>query len=198
MVGRLPDSLEVGGIDYPIRSDYRNVLQVFEAFKDPELESLDKWIVAIFNIFSDFECEEDVLQAADNGFDVNEASERIAWFISADSMTEKEKSLPIYDWVQDEQMIFSAVNKVYGGGEVRNEEYMHWWTFIGYFNEIGEGVFSFIVSIRDKINKGKNLEKHEQEFYNKNRSLVDLTSRLTKEEQEKEDEYNALIYEVIG
>lgn len=198
MIGLLPITLEVSGKEYPIRSDYRNVLQVFEAFNDPELEHLDKWIVAIFNIFSDFECEEDVLQAAENGFDVNEASERIAWFISAGSMTEKEKSLPVYDWAQDEQMIFSAVNKVYGGREVRNEEYMHWWTFLGCFNEIGEGTFSFIVSIRDKINKGKNLEKHEQEFYNKNRSLVELTSRLTKEEQEKEDEYNALIFEVIG
>lgn len=198
MIGALPVALEVSGKEYPIRSDYRNVLQVFEAFEDPELEPVDKWIIAIFNIFSDFECEEDVLQAVENGFDVNEASERITWFISAGSMTGKEKKFPLYNWTQDEQMIFSAVNKVYGGGEVRNEEYMHWWTFLGYFNEVGEGTFSFIVGIRDKLNKGKKLEKHEQEFYYKNRDLVDIHSPLTEEEQREEDEYNALLYEVLG
>ena len=47
MIGALPETLTVGGEEYPIRTDYRNVLQVFEAFQDPELTQEEKWIVVI-------------------------------------------------------------------------------------------------------------------------------------------------------
>ena len=47
MIGALPEELTLGGEDYPIRTDYRNVLQVFEAFQDPELTQEEKWIVVI-------------------------------------------------------------------------------------------------------------------------------------------------------
>ena len=42
MIGALPEVLTVGGEDCPIRTDYRNVLDVFEAFQDPELEQWEK------------------------------------------------------------------------------------------------------------------------------------------------------------
>ncbi len=37
MIGILPEELTVGGEEYPIRTDYRNVLDVFEAFQNPDL-----------------------------------------------------------------------------------------------------------------------------------------------------------------
>jgi hypothetical protein len=46
-IGSLPGTLTVGGRDYGIRTDYRNILQAFEAFNDPELEAPDKWEVVI-------------------------------------------------------------------------------------------------------------------------------------------------------
>ena len=58
MIGALPEALTVGGEDYTIRTDYRNVLQVFEAFQDPELTQEEKWIVAIYLLFEDFVCDE--------------------------------------------------------------------------------------------------------------------------------------------
>lgn len=197
MLGYLPDTLEVCGIARPIRSDYRNVLQVFEMFEDPELYQNEKWEVAIYLIFADFSCADDVEEAALNGFDVNEASERLIWFISAGDMSRKDKQLPVYSWIKDEQLIFSAVNKVCGK-ETREVDYMHWWTFLGYFNEVGEGTFSFIVGIRDKLNEGKKLEKHERDFYQKNREFVEIRPLLTEEERRAEDEYNALLDEVLG
>lgn len=197
MIGRLPETLEVDGADYPIRSDYRNVLNVFEAFEDPELTQDEKWQVAIFNIFADFSCSDDVDEAAIDGFNVNEAAEQITWFISAGDMGRKEKQLPVYDWIKDEQMIFSAVNKICGR-ETRDAEYIHWWTFLGYFNEVGEGLFFYVVAIRDKLNKGKKLEKHEQEFYSRNKDLVDMKPALTKEERQQLEEDEAFWDEVIG
>ncbi|MDE7323139.1 MAG: bacteriophage Gp15 family protein [Lachnospiraceae bacterium] len=197
MIGALPEALTVGGAEYPIRTDYRNALQVFEAFQDPELTQEEKWIVAIYLLFEDFSCADDVLQAAQDGFDIGEAVKQISWFISAEQPEKEVLELPTYNWKQDEQMIFSAVNKV-AGKETRELEYLHWWTFLGYFNEVGEGTFSFIVGIRHKLNKGKKLEKHEKEFLSHNKELVQLKKPKTKEEQEQEDAYKALLDEVLG
>ncbi len=197
MIGALPEVLTVGGEDYPIRTDYRNILQVFEAFQDPDLHLEEKWIVAIYLMFEEFSCDDDVLEAAQNGFDLEEAMKQISWFISAGQPEKQVLEQPTYNWTQDEQMIFSAVNKV-AGRETRELEYLHWWTFLGYFNEVGEGTFSFIVGIRHKLNKGKKLEKHEKEFLSHNKELVLMKKPLTKEEQEQEDAYKSLLDEVLG
>lgn len=197
MIGGLPETLTVGGMEYPIRTDYRDVLQMFEAFQDPELYPEEKQIVSIYLLFKDFFCADDVVEAVEEGFDAEEAVKQIAWFIAAGRPERSEKNVPTYNWIQDEQMIFASVNKV-AGTETRELPYLHWWTFLGYFNEIGEGTFSFIVGIRDKLNNGKKLEEHEKEFFRKNRRLVELRPALTEEEQKKEDEYKALLDEVLG
>lgn len=197
MIGALPEALTVGGEEYPIRTDYRNVLQVFEAFQDPELTQEEKWIVAIYLLFEEFSCADDVLEAAQNGFDLGEAMKQISWFISAGQPEKQVLEQPTYNWTQDEQMIFSAVNKV-AGKETRELEYLHWWTFLGYFNEVGEGLFRDIVRIRHKLNKGKKLDKDEEEFFSHNKELVLMKKPLTKEEQEQEDAYKSLLDEVLG
>ncbi len=196
MIGALPETLMVGGEEYHIRTDYRNILHVFEAFQDPELMQEEKWIVAIYLLFEDFFCDDDVLQAAQDGFDLGEAMKQISWFISAGQPEKQVLEQPTYNWTQDEQMIFSAVNKV-AGRETRELEYLHWWTFLGYFNEVGEGTFSFIVGIRHKRNNSKKLEKHEQEFYNKNKELVDIEKPMSKEEREAEEARKAKIKRVL-
>lgn len=188
MIGVLPETLTVSGTDYPIRTDYRNVLQVFEAFQDPELTQEEKWIVAIYLLFEDFFCDDDVLQAMQDGFHLEEATKQISWFISAGQPEKEVLELPTYNWKQDEQMIFSAVNKV-AGKETRELEYLHWWTFLGYFMEIRESSFADIVGIRNKLNKRKKLEKHEKEFLAKNKELVKLEKPKSKEEQEAEAHY---------
>ncbi len=197
MIGALPEELTVGVVDYPIRTDYRNILQVFEAFQDPELTQEEKWIVAIYLLFENFSCADDAMRAAQDGFDLGEAMKQIAWFISAGQPEKQVLEQPTYNWTQDEQMIFSAVNKV-AGRETRELDYLHWWTFLGYFNEVGEGAFSFIVGIRHKLNKGKKLEKHEKEFLSHNKELVLMKKPMTKEEQEQEEAYKSLLDEVLG
>lgn len=197
MIGGLPESLTVDGQEYPIRSDYRNVLQTFEAFNDPEMEQEEKWIAAIFLMYEDFQNADDVIEAANNGFDLKEAIEQLLWFISGGNIREDKKpEKPTYDWVQDEQMIFAAVNKV-AGREVRAVEYMHWWTFLGFFNEIGDGNLAYIIGIRQKLNNGKKLDKAEREFLNKNKDIVVIKPHLTAEQQEEEDEFQALLNDVL-
>ena len=206
MIGALPETLTVGGEEYLIRTDYRNVIQLFEAFQNPDLTDHEKWEVAIYIMFKCFSCYDDAydmaqagfwFDGADEPFFVDEAIKQISWFISAGQPEKQMLEKPTYNWKQDEQIIFSAVNKV-AGKETRELEYLHWWTFLGYFNEVGEGTFSFIVGIRHKLNKGKKLEKHEKEFLAHNKELVRLEKPKTREEQEQEDAYNALLDEVLG
>ena len=63
---------------------------------------------------------------------------------------------------------------------------MHLWTFIGAYMEIGEGLFSNIIHIRQKKAKGKKLEKWEQEFYKENKSLIDFQHKEKRSNEEKE------------
>lgn len=197
MIGALPETLTAGGVEYPIRTDYRNVLQIFEAFQDQEMTQEERWIVATYLLFEDFCCDDDVIQGVEDGFDMDEAVKQILWFISAGRPERNISELPLYNWKQDEQVIFSAINKV-ASTETRELDYLHWWTFLGYFNEIGEGTFSFVVGIRNKLNHGEKLEKHEKEFVNRNKDIVILKPVLTKEEQEKEDAYKAKLKRVLG
>lgn len=197
MIGALPESLVVGDTEYPIRSDYRCILGIFDVFNDKELQGVEPWIVAIYLLFEDFRCAEDVLAGVDDGFDIKEAIRQMNWFISAGKPEKKNLEKPTYNWAQDEQMIFSAVNKV-AGCETREMEYLHWWTFLGYFNEIEEGTFSFVSGIRHKLNHGKKLEKHEKEFLTKNREIVEIKPNKTEEERKQEEEYQTLIDEVLG
>jgi hypothetical protein len=187
MIGRLPITLNINGVDRVIRSDFRVALLIFQAFNDPELNEQEKARVMMECLY------EDVDSIPFN--DYQEAYDKAVWFLdggSQDDDTKYKISKKIIDWEQDEQMIFSAVNKV-AGKETRAAEYIHWWTFLGYFNEIGEGLLSTVINIRQKKNKGKRLEKHEQEFYRENKSLIDIKTRLTQEEQAEKEYLEKLL-----
>lgn len=198
MIGILPESLSIGGQEYSVRSDYRDVLQIFEVFSSPDLSVEEKWVVAIKLLIDPFVYADDVFEAVENGFDVEDAVEKILWFIRAGKPQINKEELPIYDWSKDEQMIFSAINEKSKCVDVREESYLHWWTFLGYFEEIDQNsILSFVMNIRNKINKGKKLEKHEQEFYNKNKELVDIQKPMSKEEREAEEAHKAKIKRVL-
>lgn len=180
MIGFLPKTLEVASKEYPIRTDFRTVLVIFQALNDPELEEIDKAMIILQSLYEEI---------PDN---LQEAMDQAVWFMDGGQTYSVNNEKRVMDWEQDEQMIFSAVNKV-AGYETRTMEYLHWWTFLGFFNEIGEGLFSTVVHIRQKRNRGKKLDKTEQEFYNRNRAMVNLKKRLSKEAQEELNEVNRLL-----
>lgn len=183
-IGDLPDSLLVNGKEHPIRSDYRWVLRICCAFNDPELEKSDKVYVTLQVLYEDFE---DMDQA-----DYEAAFKAALEFIDHGIKGDDTKSPRVMDWEQDEGILFPAVNKV-AGFETRSAEYLHWWTFVGYYMEISEGVFSNVLSLRMKKAKGKPLEKWEREYWNANKSVCVLQTKLSAEEQAEKDRLNALL-----
>jgi hypothetical protein len=96
-------------------------------------------------------------------------------------------AVKLIDWEQDFKLIVAPINHIMCG-EIRGFEYLHWWTFLSAFYEIGECALSQIVDIRSKRQKGKKLEKWEQEYYRQNKGLIDFKQRLTDEEAALKDE----------
>lgn len=181
MIGRLPTTIIIDEKDYKIRTDYRIVLTIFEAFNDVELTDKDKMRVMLELLYEEMPSN------------IEEALKEATWFLDGGKQYEEfNKTKKVMDWEQDESIIFSAINKV-AGCETREKEYIHWWTFLGYFSEIGEGLFSTVINIRQKKNKGKKLEKYEQEFYRNNKQLIDLKEKYTAEEQAEIDRLNELL-----
>lgn len=184
MIGELPKSLSINGVDYAIRSDFRDVLKIVCAFNDPELENEEKIYVCLFILYEDFNSipESDYEAAFKAALD----------FIDAGASHGDKKQPRTMDWEQDENIMFPAINKV-AGFETRTAEYVHWWTFIGYFMEISEGVFSHVLSLRGKKVKKKKLEKWEREYWQANKDICELKTKLTAEEQAAKDKLNAML-----
>lgn len=174
MIYDLPTALEVCGVSYEIRSDYRAILDICIALNDPALMEQEKPIAALSIMYPAFMSGEMPPEH------YKEALEQCFWFIDRG---EKHASGPrLVDWEKDFMYIIAPINKVVGQ-EVRAVEYMHWWTFIGAYMEIGECTFSQIVSIRDKKARNKQMDKWEKEWYRRNRDIVDFATAYTEEEK---------------
>lgn len=124
---------------------------------------------------------------------LQEAMEYLVEFISCGDQ-ETKPAAKLMDWEQDTQVIVADVNKV-AGMEIRALPFLHWWTFVFYFNAICEGQLSTLVSIREKLRKGKKLEKWEQEYYRKNKDKVDLKKRYSAEELAEQERLKKLLGE---
>lgn len=184
----LPTALNVGGRNYKIRTDYRVILDILAAMNDPDIfepgmtedeKQAEKVLTMLQILYIDF----DQMPPSD----WKEASEKACEFIDCGIHDDGTPKPRLMDWEQDAPIIVPAVNKVCNF-DVRSVKYMHWWTFFGYYMEIGECMLSTVVSIRDKKRRGKKLEKWEQEFYRNNKHIVDLrTKKAERSEKEKEE-----------
>lgn len=169
----LPTTLNVAGITYPIRTDFRVIIDILIAMSDPEMEDWERQEVMFLIIYP----EHDSIPLEH----YDEACKRATEFIDYNIPSGKRKPKTL-DWGQDAPLIIPAVNKV-AGKEVRSLEYLHWWTFLGYFMEIEDGLASQVWAIRQKKAKGKKLEKWEKEFERENRELVQLKRPYSAEKQ---------------
>lgn len=178
----LPKSVNIGGEDFPIRYDYRVVLDIFEAINDPDLNDEDRALAVLQMFYPDFDRIEDY----------DAAIRECLKFINGGKEEEAGKKQPqLVCWEQDFSYIVAPVNRVLGE-EIRSIEYdqdanaggLHWWTFLSAYYEIGDCLFAQIVRIREKKAKGKKLDKSEQEFYKKNRDIIDIKQHYTEAEDD--------------
>lgn len=159
----IPTSITIDGQEFSIRNkgDYRTILDCFSALEDGELTAQERLFSSLIIFYGDLNSVDDL----DKLPNLETAIEEMYNFFNCNSPTSPgtQSNHKLVDWDQDAQLICSAVNAV-SNKEIRSEPYIHWWTFMGWYTAIGDSVFSTIISIRDKIVRGKKLEKHERDF----------------------------------
>ncbi len=169
-VWQLPRSASLGGRDYPHRSDYRQILKLMGVLDDPQTPPLLRWYTALAYFYTE---------------PIPEALTQQAMTYLGEFLTMGCSSRPgprLLDWQQDAPAILSDINRV-AGREIRELEYLHWWSFLGYFHGIGQGQLSLRLTIRDKLRRGKKLEQWEQEYYRENREQIALRKQDAPEKQ---------------
>ena len=164
----LQTTVEVAGREFHITNngDFRMVLDCFSALGDEQLSEDYRVLASLLIFYNEFDDMADLMEYQDYLEPL--VKEMYKFFnCGSESNPGAVADRPLIDWEGDSQMISSAVNNV-ANKEIRAVEYMHWWTFMGYYMSVGESVLATVVGIREKVVHGKKLEKHEQEFRKKN------------------------------
>lgn len=179
----LPTSIEIDGKSYAIRTDFRAVLDVLTAMSDPDLFlpdasdqekayiRMDTLLQIMVEDYEDLPPEK-----------LGEACEAVIEFIDCGMKDDGKRKPHTMDWQQDAQIIIPAINRVQGT-EIRALPYLHWWTFLGAYMEIGECLFAQVVHIRQKKQKHQKMEKWENDFYNQNKDIIDLKKKISEEQK---------------
>ena len=98
----------------------------------------------------------------------------------------------LMDWQQDAPLIAAGISRA-AGQDVRTLPYLHWWSFLAWFDAIGEGSFATVVAIRDKLRRGKRLENWELDFYRTHRAAVELRSPASPAQEAEKQRLLALL-----
>lgn len=174
---RIPVEVTINGKTHKIREngDFRMVLDCFKALEDTELDKTERILSSLIIFYDGLETVDDIETAFEGDIETP-IKEMFDFFNCGQSSIGDERDYKLVDWEHDEQLIASAINNV-AKTEIRAVEYMHWWTFMGYYLAIGESPLSTVVSIRSKIHKSKKLEKWEKEFRRDNPEYFNIDTR---------------------
>ena len=183
----LPAALPVGEQSWAIHGDFRDVLEVIGWLDGDQGETLlpeERWYVAMTLFYRDFPRMPPALYP--------EAARRLAEFIAGGRPDMAPPGPRLLDWQRDAPMIVAGVNRA-AGCEVRSLPFLHWWSFLAWFSAIGEGPLATVVSIRDKLRRGKKLEAWELSYYRAHRSEIDLRPARSQAEQAEHDRLLAML-----
>lgn len=177
----LPTTAEIDGVEYELNTDYREIIDIFKIFNDANLLDEEKMLLAMELFYKDF--------STITNYD--EAIRLMMLFINGNQAeVSNSNKKPLMSWEQDLRLIIPPVNAVLNK-EVRTEKYLHWWSFLGAYMEIGECTFNTFVSIRDKKNRGKKLDANEEKIYKENKAQIDIKKSV-------DDTTQAYIDEIMG
>lgn len=177
----LPTEITINDKIYPInqKGDYGVILDILAVLEDKELQDSEKAYTALL-IFYDFNLpkRQDELEIA--------LKEMMSFINCGDDVKDdpsNNNKRPLMNWNKDFPLLIAPINRVLGY-DIREKECVHWWTIVSAYMEIGECTFQTIVNIRSKKQRGKKLEKWEEEFYRDNRDKIDLPINFSAEEEQ--------------
>lgn len=140
MLDRLPTEYK----GYPINSDFRIGIQMFQIMNDSELSEMERFYKACELLFD--------VDGADQFPDMQTMQDGIQWFLSGwytdNSVNDEKKDRKDMDYDIDQWRIFSAFLTQFGIN--LNETDMHFWVFMGLLSTLDECAFTRVVDIRTK------------------------------------------------
>ncbi|WP_206460238.1 Gp15 family bacteriophage protein [Anaerovorax sp. IOR16] len=182
----LPKTLNVGGEEREINSDFRPCFGIMQVFENNDLTSAEK-LVAMLGILyvKDIPIEH-----------FEEAIDKALWFLNGgESQGDlKESSYGrLYSWEQDSKYIISAVDRTLSIS-CRSVDYLHWWDFTSALMECKDCMFSTLIHQRKLKKQGKQ-SKYDKEWWSENMEIAELKNNivLTPEEQAALERFNNLL-----
>lgn len=188
MLDRLPT--EYNG--YPINSDFRIGIQMFQALSDNELSDMEKTYKACELLFD--------VEGIDQFPDIQTMQDGIQWFLSGwytdNQVKDSGKEKKDMDYDVDQWRIFSAFLTQFGIN--LNEVDMHFWVFMGLLSTLEECAFTRIVDIRTKKidPKMRPSDKEELRKVKERYAIEQVEEQMTP--QEKADYDNFMRYTKKG
>ncbi len=140
MLDKLPEEYK----GYPINSDFRIGIQMFQIMNDSELSEMEQMYKACELLFD--------VDDADQFPDMKTMQDGIQWFLSGwytdNPVNDEKKDHKDMDYDVDQWRIFSAFLTQFGIN--LNTVDMHFWVFMGLLSTLEECAFTRIVDIRTK------------------------------------------------
>ena len=130
---RLPTKVTVDDLEFNIRErgDFRMVLDCFKALQDEELSEDYRVLASLLIFYNELNDFDDLRKFEPQ---LNGLVKEMYKFINGGETESPgaERDVALVDWEQDSQLVCAAINNV-ANQEIRSVEYLHWWTFLGYY-----------------------------------------------------------------
>lgn len=193
LIDLLPYTVQIGGVEYPINTDFRISILFELMMQDNSLSDEEKTYSALKLYYPEIP------------HDLNEAVDKLIWFyrcgkvkktIGKNEDSEQEETdqqeRMIYSFEHDDNYIYSAFLSEYGI-DLQDIEDLHWWKFRAMFLSLTENCeFKKIMGYRSVKITG-NMSREQREFYQKMQRIHALP--IPDDEQEK---YNAITKALMG
>lgn len=181
MLDKLPTEYK----GYPINSDFRIGIQMFQALSDNDLTDMEKMSMSCALLFE--------VDGVTEYPDMATMQEGVHWFLSDwytdNPVKDNKESKKDMDYDVDQWRIFSAFLTQFGIN--LNEVDMHFWVFMGLLSTLEECSFTRIVDIRTKkINpKMKPSDKAELKKVKERYALEQVEEEMTPQEKANYDAF---------
>lgn len=200
MFSKLPTSVRIDGIDYPVNSDFRIFVEFDEMIKEPTLTKEQKDFADELLKYPGFDRKKaELLTKYNSGLaifyqeipdNLEKAMEKLIWFYQCGDHPEAEgkggrSQKPIYSFRYDMEYIYAAFLEY--GIDLYDIEYLHWWKFFSLFTCLKES--SMIVKIMGyRAADLKDMDGEQKKFYKQMKEAYKLPyDDVSKEEREYQD-----------
>lgn len=177
---RLPTSVLINGVEYPIRSNFRTMIRLEELLQDPDVDEQDRVWLALRLFYHEI---------PEN---MEKAVEQLLWFYRCDKQEnlyqkkarkrKVKRTDRIYDFQYDDDYIYAAFMSQYHL-DLHEVEYLHWWKFRAMFNSLNDDT-QFVKIMEYRAVELDKVPKEKRAFYKRMKQLYALPLSQSEEERQ--------------